>query len=99
MIPSWVRPGAVCVCIDDNWKGEWECGAIDDVAGPALDDVVMILDVGFTLDGCPAIGVVGWTDFWELSSFRPLTKEESDLIYFNALITDSAAPSRVTERA
>lgn len=96
MIPSWVRAGAYCVCVDQEWYDD--TGA--EVEGPSYDDVNVV--TGWHIDsGECCIRVLGWsTEFsFSASAFRPLSDEEMDMLYFNSLIRDSSVPSRSLERA
>lgn len=91
---NWVRAGAYCICIDENWEDD----SGEEVQGPLIDEIHIV--TGWHWDsGEICIRILGWpSDFsFAASAFRPFNREEGDMTYFSTFLTDSTAPSRALE--
>lgn len=93
-LPSWVRAGAKCVCIDGNWI---------DIFGIGSPGPFPRKDERFTIAGTHAIGDAYYLilaeqhvapDFYALTAFRPLTLLEQDVSLFDFAFTGAAASTR-----
>lgn len=92
---SWVKAGAVCECIDQEW---FDYFADEEVAGPHVGDRC-IVESCCTIDGILFIKLMGDDMCYEARAFRPINDAERDVELFRHLLNNSSAPSRGLEHA
>ena len=96
---GWVRVGAWCVCIDQEWHDDI---SDEEVQGPLVGDVHQIAGCDIVA-GATFITIEGWEDasgkpyLYEARAFRPITDAERDARYFSDLLRDSSVPERLLE--
>ena len=93
-VPSWVRIGAKCVCIDDAWRDIFDTGSPGPF--PQKDEVFTIAGT-ISFDGEYFLVVAEThvaSDYYAVSAFRPLTPLESDVQLFSFAFKGGAASPR-----
>lgn len=89
MIPAWVRRGAQCVCVEDDWKF---CG--ERLAGrwPAANRRYTISDFVVVDTTCYLILSDDGIDpaYFDAACFRPLTPLEADVALFAVALKDAS---------
>lgn len=90
-LPSWVRLGAKCVCIDGNWN---------DIFGIGSPGPFPVEGDRFTVAGTHSLDGVHYLilaeqyvapDFYAVTAFRPLTQLEADVSLFDFAFKGAAA--------
>lgn len=96
---GWVRVGAWCVCVDQEW---FDSVAGEEVQGPLVGDIHQVVGIN-RVGSSLCIMVDGWEDdlgrpmLYEAAAFRPVSDAERDASYFAQFLKDSSVLERVLE--